>query len=195
MTVVAAVAHGDDRAWVVEADEVVLSAPPYLDIRRQRVRTNSGQVVDDYYQIDVPDFVIGCALTEAGQVIALWQYKHGLGAWGLTFPAGMIDPGETSEAGMVRELREETGYVAGGSRLLGSYACNSNQGAGRANLFLLTSCRRVTEAQSGDLETMDLRLMSIAEVDAAVTGGEVHGLPHLAVWTAARHMCQDAFVI
>lgn len=193
MTVSVANAAGDARAWAVETDEVVFSAPPYLAVRRQRVRTDSGHVVDDYYQIDVPDFAIGCALTEAGEVITLWQYKHGLSAWGLTFPAGMIDDGETPEAGMLRELREETGFVAVQARFLGSYVMNSNQGGGRANLFLLTGCRRESEAQSGDLETMDLRLMSVAEVDAAVAGGEVHGLAHLAVWTAARHLCQDAF--
>ncbi len=177
----------DADAWTVEAEEVVFAAEPFLDVRRQRVRTSSGRVVDDYYQITVPDFAIGCAVTSDRQIITLWQYKHGARASGLTFPAGMIEAGEPPEEAMRRELLEETGYLAGETKFLGRYVCNSNQGAGWAYLFLLEDCTAVAEAAPGDLETMTLRLMEVADVDAAVHMGDVKGLAHLAVWMTARH--------
>jgi ADP-ribose pyrophosphatase len=178
----------EDEAWTVEAEEVVFAAHPFLDVRRQRVRTTSGHVVDDYYQVTFPDFAIGCAITTDRRIITLWQYKHGARASGLTFPAGIIEPGEPAEDAMRRELLEETGYTAGVAHCLGRYVCNSNQGAGWAHLFVLDDCSPVADAASGDLETMDLRLMAADEVDAAVGAGQVMGLAHLAVWMAARQM-------
>ena len=165
---------------------MVFAAPPFLDVRRQRVRTTSGRVVDDYYQVTFPDFAICCAVTTDQRIVTLWQYKHGARASGLTFPAGIIEPGEPAEDAMRRELLEETGYAAGAAHFLGRYVCNSNQGAGWAHLFVLEDCSPVAEAASGDLETMALRLMDPRDVDAAVQAGEVKGLAHLAVWMAAR---------
>ena len=178
----------EDDAWTVEAEEVVFSAQPFLQVCRQRVRTTSGRVVDDYYQVTFPDFAICCAITTDRRIITLWQYKHGARASGLTFPAGIIEPGEPPEEAMRRELLEETGYAAGAARFLGRYVCNSNQGAGWAHLFILEDCTPVAEAASGDLETMALRLMDPRDVDAAVRAGKVKGLPHLAVWMAARQI-------
>jgi ADP-ribose pyrophosphatase len=178
----------DTDAWTVEAEEVVFAARPFVDVRRQRVRTTAGRVVDDYYQVTLPDFAIGCPVTSDHHIVTLWQYKHGARAAGLTFPAGIIEPGEAAEQAMRRELLEETGYAAGDARFLGRYVSNSNQGAGWAHLFVLYDCRPTAQAAaSGDLETMTLRLMAPAEVDAAVRAGQVKSLAHLAIWLAALH--------
>jgi ADP-ribose pyrophosphatase len=81
---------------------------------------------------------------------------------------------------------EETGYEARHLRFLGRYALSGNRGCGFAHLFIAKDCVKLAEPCSGDLEEMELKLMSIAEVDAAVCAGAIHILPHLAIWTAAR---------
>jgi len=183
----------DRRLWSVEEDELVFDAAPYVQVHRQRICTDSGHVVDNYFQVTLPEFAICCPLTSDGRVITLWQYKHGARSWGLTFPAGLIDVNEGAEAAMRRELLEETGYIGGSAKFLGRYVCSGNQGAGWANLFVIRHCHRVCEPASGDLETMDLRLMIPSEIDALVADGAITGLPHLAIWTAARQMCSSAF--
>ena len=60
---------------------------------------------------------VGIVLTAgAGQV--LWAKRVGHDAW--QFPQGGINPGETPEQAMLRELHEETGIMAATVRVLGS---------------------------------------------------------------------------
>ncbi|WP_051953107.1 NUDIX hydrolase [Methylocapsa aurea] len=172
--------------WRVLGEETVFEGGSFLRVLRQDVVTDAGRRVPDFYQVILPDFVIACSLTSDGRVLTLWQYKHGSRRYGLTFPAGHIEPGEAPEAAMRRELLEETGFTAERVVFLGRYAMNGNQQCGFAHLFLLEGCRWVTKADSGDLETMELRLMSFDDVDAALAEGAISILPHLSVWHAAR---------
>ena len=56
-----------------------------------------------------PDAVILIVFDEAGRLLLSREYRLAVGAWVYSFPAGLIDPGETPEEAAARELREETG--------------------------------------------------------------------------------------
>lgn len=51
-------------------------------------------------------------LKPSGRLLLIRQYRPPIGQDVIEFPAGLIDPGESPEQAAVRELREETGYVA-----------------------------------------------------------------------------------
>lgn len=172
--------------WSILGEETVFEGGAHLRVLRQHIVTDTGQHVPDFYQVVLPDFVIACALALDGRVLTLWQYKHGSRHYGLTFPAGDIEPGENPELAMRRELKEETGFEAGRTIFLGRYAVNGNQQCGFAHLFLLEDCRRVTQPDTGDLESMQLCLMSVDEIDAAFANGAISILPHVSVWHVAR---------
>jgi ADP-ribose pyrophosphatase len=172
--------------WRILAEEMMLDAAPWLSVTKQRVVTDTGITVPDYYQVNLSDFAIAVPLTEEGLVITLWQYKHGARHWGLTFPAGHMNAGEDPALAIRRELLEETGYEPAEILPTGRAAVSGNQGCGTAHLFLIRGCMRVTEPASGDLETIEIRLMPVAEVEAALRAGEAGVLPHIAVWGAAR---------
>lgn len=175
---------GKPRVWEILGEEVAFAASPRLTVTRQGVLTDSGVTVPDYWQVKLSDFAIVVALTEAGEIITLWQYKHGARHWGLTFPAGHVGEGEDPAEAMQRELRKETGCEAASVVALGRAAVSGNQGCGMAYLFLRRDCRKVTESASGDLESTEIRLMPVPE--AALRRGAAGVLPHLAVWGAAR---------
>lgn len=173
-------------SWVILSEKLAFDASPYLSVSCHHVRTDSGIEVPDYWQVNLPDFAIAVAVTETDEVITLWQYKHGARRFGLTFPAGHIEAGESPEAAMRRELLEETGYEAGVTKGLGSFVANANQRCGMAHLFLMSRCRKVRAAVPGDLERMEVRLMPVDDVEDMVRAGAAVALPHVAVWGAAR---------
>lgn len=172
--------------WEVLAQDTVFDARPYIRVERQTVRLPGGRVIDDYYQVALPDHAIAVPVLDDGRVLTLWQYKHGCRRFGLTFPAGHVEAGEDPEVAIRRELREETGYAAAAARGFGSYTVNGNQGCGRAHLFALTGCRQTAAPDHDDLEVWEVRLLRAAEVDEAIAAGAVATLSHITVWLAAR---------
>jgi len=56
-----------------------------------------------------PSAVAIVAFTPKKELVAIREYRYGLGAWILSLPAGLVDPGMTIKQTAVRELRQETG--------------------------------------------------------------------------------------
>ena len=158
--------------WAVLESRTLLSIPPFLSVRSERVALPDGQEVADFYQVDLPSFVCIYAEIENGHILVIRQYKHGARQVSLTFPGGNIEAGETPLEAARRELREETGYEAGRWLTLGEYVNNANQGCGRAHLFVAKDCRRVCQPDSGDLEEMQVMAMHLEDIMAAAKRGE-----------------------
>lgn len=60
------------------------------------------------------------ALTPEGQVITSYQFRAGPEEWLYETPGGGIEEGEDPEVGVMRELREETGYSSDTVTFLGT---------------------------------------------------------------------------
>jgi len=56
-----------------------------------------------------------------GEVLLVRQHRHAAGKDLLEVPAGGIDPGETPEQTVLREMQEETGFLPGTIRRLGGF--------------------------------------------------------------------------
>lgn len=50
-------------------------------------------------------------LVPSGDYLLIEQFRVPTGTMSIEFPAGLVDVGETPEAAVLRELREETGYL------------------------------------------------------------------------------------
>ena len=173
------------QAWRVLEERRVLDGEPWISVYLQRVELPDGRVVDDYYRVRLPDYVLVVALTEDDQVLLLRHYRHGLKRTTMGVVGGLLEPGEEPEACARRELLEETGHAADSWRSLGSYTPHSNYGCGRAHLFLATGARQVAEPDPGDLEQLELKLVPRAEALDLVRGGEVGSLSAAAALTMA----------
>ena len=175
-----------EEPWQVIAHEEVFSARPYVAVARERIRTGSGLVVDDFFQVELANFSLCVPQMASGEIVTLWQYKHGPRRHGLGFPAGFVDPGEEPETACRRELLEETGLAPGTLESLGDYVDNGNQRGSLGHYFVARDCTISAEPQSDDLEAVEIRLLRPAAVDAALAEGQFSVIHHVAAWALAR---------
>ncbi|MBM4017862.1 MAG: NUDIX hydrolase [Planctomycetes bacterium] len=153
----------DLRPWRVLKESEVYAAGPWLRIVRQRVRLPDGRVIDDYHQVQFPDYVTVIARTAGGRFIMLRKYNHGFRKTCLIFPGGMRQPDETPRRAAARELIEETGFAARRLTRLGRFRPHSNYGCGQVHFFLAEGCRPARPPEGEELEAV--RVCTLSETE------------------------------
>lgn len=94
-------------------DSIYSFSDRWLRLRSDTVRLPSGSTLAPYHVIEAADWVNVVAISDAGDIILVEQYRHAVARVMLEIPAGHIDARETPEAAGRRELQEETGYGGG----------------------------------------------------------------------------------
>lgn len=103
---------GDDRHLREEPlDSERVFEGVFLRVERDRVRLPDGKTALREY-IRHPGAVMIIALFDDGRIVLERQFRYPLHRSFIEFPAGKIDAGEPPLQCAIRELREETGYVA-----------------------------------------------------------------------------------
>lgn len=144
-----------------------------------------GKIIEDFYQIELPEYVVIFAQTTEGSVVMERHYKHGLRRVSLTLPAGYLESGEDPLTAAKRELLEETGYEAENWRYWGRFVVDSNRDCGKAHLFMAGGAYPSQPPNSPDLEETEVLLMTEAEAIQAVLKGEVATLASIATLALA----------
>jgi len=169
----------EDSPWEVLESESLAEDP--VRIVHERVRTHTGDVLDYYYQPKPIQVIFVLPLTPQGTVLMIKQYRHPTRRFLLEVPAGKVDPGESLEQAVRRELLEEVGARAG--KLIGfpAFYPQPSFNAAVFNPFLATESRIVEKPrlESGELiETVEmpvcqaydlLRAGKIADASTALT--------------------------
>ncbi|SRR5579883_363386 len=159
--------------WKVLDTQEIFTAPPWIKLSVQKVGLPDGRIVEDYYQIALQEYAVIFAQTADGRVIMERQYKHGIGRVSLALPGGAIEPGEDPLVAAQRELLEETGYVTDTWQSLGCFVGSANYGCGKAHMFIARNAQYITAPNSGDLEEMEIVLLSPETLMTAIRQGEI----------------------
>jgi len=137
----------------------------WLSLRSDTCRMPDGRTVAPYYVFEYPAWVNVVALTEAGTVVLVRQYRHGLQRTLIELPCGCVEAQDASPlAAAKRELLEETGYASERFVETGRLSANPATHTNLTHCFLATDVRRVAEPALDDSEQLEAMLVPLDEV-------------------------------
>jgi ADP-ribose pyrophosphatase len=131
----------------------------WLSVRSDTVLLPNGQKLSPYHVIELPQWVNVIAITDKGDILLVEQYRHAVQHTMFELPAGHVDPGETAEAAVKRELLEETGYEAKQWHDLGVLFPAVSRLNNKVRSYLALGAHRIREPHLDSTE--DLRLHSM----------------------------------
>ena len=169
--------------WEIESSELLHEYDVY-GVRRDRARSPRTGEVHDFHVVAAPDGVVVLALTREEELVLVEQYRHGTREVSLELPAGIVDDDEDPCAAAGRELREETGYVGGEGRRLGTLDLNPSWETTRVHVVVVHDAARVREREQDAGEDIRVRTLPVGAALEEVREGRIRS----AVAVAALHL-------
>jgi 8-oxo-dGTP pyrophosphatase MutT (NUDIX family) len=146
----------------------------WCKVRQDAIELPSGKVIDDYFVTIRPEVALILPVTSNQEIILVRQYRHGAGEILLELPAGTFNPNEESPpAAAIRELQEETGYIADTVTQLGILYDNPVKNTNKINLFLAEDVRKAGEQKLDVTEEIEVILIPIEAVIKKIVTGEI----------------------
>ena len=154
---------------------------PWLRVDAEAVRTPAGTVLDPWWILDFPDWVLVVPLTADDQLVLIRQWRQGTRAFVLETPGGIIDAADADAVQAARrELLEETGHAAAALRPVGHLWPDPTRNANRCHVILATGCTRVAEPELDAGETIETVSIPLARAVAMLRDGGVESAMHCA---------------
>lgn len=123
--------------------------------------------------IHCPDWTNVIAQTEEGEIIVVYQYRHGQDRITCEIPGGVIDQGEEPLHAAKRELKEETGYESNEWEYLGKTAVNPAIMSNSTHLFYAKNCKKTSHQELDEHEDIEVTLISELEFLDKVISEEI----------------------
>jgi ADP-ribose pyrophosphatase len=171
------------RAWTDLHSQTLLETRVFSVRKLSRQSPRDGKS-HEFWVIDPPDWVNVVALTQAGELVLVEQWRHGTREVTLEVPGGMVDPGEDLESAARRELLEETGYHAEHLQRLGTVEPNPAIQSNRCTTFFAKDCRKIAETKFDTTEECVLQLVPAQDASRLVREGVIS---HAIVLAALSH--------
>ena len=99
-----------NKTVTIHSSEQVLKTK-WFSVTKDNVTLPHGKTVD-HYVIGFKEACSIVALNEDNEVLLIRQYRYPLKGFFWELPAGVVQPDESIEKAVLRELEEETGYTA-----------------------------------------------------------------------------------
>ncbi|SDJ15880.1 NUDIX hydrolase [Salimicrobium halophilum] len=146
----------------------------FVHIRKDRCELPDGLIIDDYCVNEYPDWVNAIVITKEQQMVLVEQYRHAGEDFFLEIPAGKKENGETDEEGILREVKEETGYVSSVEpTYLGEFMINPATQTNKVKTYLIEQAYKAHDQDLDDTEDITARLFDFDSFGTLITENKV----------------------
>lgn len=142
------------------------------------VRVNSSERSYDYLEIRQGVSILPIYNQK---VIIQQQYRYPVSSWQWEIPGGFVDDGETPEEAAVRELKEETGYLAEKLESLGVFYPSFGSTNEKIYLFL-AECKERGSIEREQGEIISVKEITLERFQELISSGEFKQGSGLAAW-------------
>ncbi len=106
-------------------------------------------------------------------ILIIRSYRHLVDSVEIEVPSGYVDEGETPKEAAIRELKEETGYVANDVISLGDYTLDYSMFEQKGNLFAAYGLFKEGNQSLGIMENIQIETMSVKEIRQLLYEGKI----------------------
>lgn len=149
--------------WKTLKSEYIIKRP-WLTARRDVVQLPNGEINDEFYVLEYPDWINVIAITPDDHFVFVRQYRYALDLDSIELCAGVIEPNETPEEGARRELLEETGFGGGEWKEFMTIGQNPSTCNNLTHCFIATGVEKIQDQHLDRTEDIDVVLLSREQV-------------------------------
>jgi ADP-ribose pyrophosphatase len=150
---------------------------PWMKVIAREVEFAPAAPAQVYHAVGQADYISIVALTPAGCIPIVRQYRPAIEDFSWELPAGLLDDGEDPAQGCRRELFEETGFPARVVHRLGETSPCTGRLSNRIHSFFVETAAR---AKSFEPEPgITLKLVKPAELARLIRNGEFESQLHI----------------
>ena len=160
------------KLWKLLDSKYLVDAP-WLKVAKETCELPNGKVIDDFYTLWQPDWVLILARTADGNWVMTEQYRHGTGKISLEFPAGILNKGETPVQAALRELQEECAYAGNGdnAKFIGTFPVNPDRHRGVFHVVFVDGVKRAGSTNFDSTEEIETRELSDEDLQKKMADG------------------------
>lgn len=161
------------QKWKLLHSKMVLDHH-WCKVRQDEILLPNGKIIDDYFVNIRPEIAVILPITSSREIVFVRQYRHAVNEFVLELPAGRFNAAqESAEGAAVREMQEETGYIAQQVTKIATLYDNPSKDTNKIHLFIAENVIKSGEQKLDITEEIEVILIPVASVRDKILEGEI----------------------
>jgi ADP-ribose pyrophosphatase len=161
------------KKWKTLHSEYVYQTQ-FGNLRKDSCKLPNGNVIDEYYINEYADWVNAIVITQENKIVLVEQYRYAGDDHFLEIPAGKVEEDESNEEGILREVREETGYTSKLEPIkLGEFMVNPATQNNKVITYLIMEAYKECEQKLDPTEDIEVHLFDFADLGELIRTNQI----------------------